>query len=51
MVTMVCQLKENAQRELQVKFYLGQNENHRPRGNLSTLRNCSKDTGGHSGYM
>ena len=28
MVTIVCQLKENAQRELQVKFYLGQNENH-----------------------
>ena len=38
MVTIVCQLKENAQRELQVKFYLGPNENHRPRGNISALK-------------
>lgn len=51
MVTIVCQLKQNAQRELQVKFYLGQNENHRPRGNLSALRNYSKETGGSSVYM
>ena len=50
MVTIVGQLKENAQPELQVKFYLGQNENHTPRGNLSALRNCSRETGGSSVY-
>ena len=51
MVAIVCQLKENAQCELQVKFYLGQNENSRPGGNLSALRNCSKETGGSSVYV